>query len=107
MSTRVVWSRWARQDLRELELWILEESGAERAEVIIESILDSVARLARFPESGRLVPELLRIGERGYREVVVTPWRVVYRVAARPVVLAVFDGRRDLFTELGFLARRR
>jgi plasmid stabilization system protein ParE len=49
------------------------------------------------PMRGRVVPELARFGIRSWRELVVKPYRIVYRVAEAEVfVLAVFDGRRDL-----------
>ena len=46
---------------------------------------------------GRVVPELARLHIREYRELVVAPYRLVYRITPGEVlVLAVFDGRRNL-----------
>ena len=47
-------------------------------------------RLARFPKSGRLIPEF---PELPYREIVVPPYRLFYRVEGKTVwVVAVWHG---------------
>lgn len=47
-------------------------------------------RLARFPESGRVLPEFPDLP---YREVIVAPYRVFYRVAGKTVwIVAVGHG---------------
>ena len=60
--------------------------------------MDGRARkLATLAERGRVVPELARLNLRTYRELVVKPYRVLYRVSRIEVhVLAVFDARRSL-----------
>ncbi|WP_370693612.1 type II toxin-antitoxin system RelE/ParE family toxin [Nitrospira tepida] len=53
--------------------------------------------MERFPERGRIVPELHQIGIDFLRELVISPYRLLYRIDHRAVhVLAVFDGRRNL-----------
>ena len=43
------------------------------------------------------MPELARHGLSTYREVVVAPWRLVYRVAdSQVLILVVVDGRRNV-----------
>ena len=55
------------------------------------------ARLESEPRRGRIVPELARFGIRTWRELIVRPYRIVYRIDGDTVaVLAVFDGRREL-----------
>lgn len=67
------------------------------AERILRRIRSRARSLARAPLRGRVVPELLSFGMRAWRELVVSPYRLIYRVEAHAVlVLAVFDGRRDL-----------
>ena len=63
---------------------------------MVRSVRGSAERLRKFPESGRLVPEFQ--GGR-YREVIVFPYRIVYRYAEeqnRVFVLAVIHGSRLL-----------
>ena len=57
---------------------------------MVERIHATVERLRDFPESGRIVPEY---PGSALREVIVPPYRVVYR----------FDAERDLVQVLGVL----
>jgi len=57
----------------------------------------AAASLEKFPNRGRIVPELEVHGLVTHRELVIAPWRMVYRMAGQAVyVVAVFDGRRNL-----------
>jgi len=93
---RVQWSQVAVRDLEEIVAFIAADAPKAAARVLTD--LESRATtLGRHPDRGRLVPELLHFGFRGWRELVVAPYRIVYRIAGREViVLAVFDGRREL-----------
>lgn len=60
----------------------------------LEKLLDSVASLGHFPAKGRSVPEL---NKPDHREILVAPYRVIYRVeATRVYVLVVWHDRRML-----------
>lgn len=64
------------------------------AALVIELIIMAVERLTSFPESGRIVPER---SDPAIREVIVTPYRVVYRLKPRLVEIAsVFRASRTL-----------
>ena len=64
---------------------------------VLERLEQAAARLESMPLRGRLVPELARRNIRLYRELIVRPWRIIYRVGTGRVwVLAVLDGRREL-----------
>jgi toxin ParE1/3/4 len=53
--------------------------------------------MARMPQRGRIVPELKILGVDIYRESIIGPWRIVYRILDLDVlVVAVIDGRRNL-----------
>jgi len=53
--------------------------------------------LEQFPERGRLLPELVGTGITQYRELLVAPWRIIYRMEQQQVfVTAILDGWRDL-----------
>ena len=58
-------------------------------------ILDQGKRLAAFPESGRMVPE---VGRPDLREVIEAPHRVIYRVTTQhvEVVFVVRAGRAGI-----------
>lgn len=93
---RVQWAEVAVRDLEDLVTFIAVDSVPD-AEGVLQRIEKRVATLQSSPARGRLVPELARFGMRAWRELVVRPYRVVYRIEGDTVtVLAVFDGRRDL-----------
>ena len=92
----VRWTQRALDDLHGIHDFIARDSP-RAAEAVIERILTATERLASFPESGRVVPEF---PELGYREIIVSSYRVLYRVEGDTVwVAAVVHGRRRLGRE--------
>lgn len=92
----VRWSAAAERDLEEILEYVGRHSLDAAAQVYVR-LRERAAALRAFPKRGRVVPELAVHGIRLYRELVVAPWRIVYRIAGRdPVVLAVVDARRRL-----------
>ncbi len=90
----VLWTGPALIDLRSIRDDITAEGRPTAAKRLAKKIRDSVLRLQAYPNSGRPVPEFP--GAR-YREVIVTPYRVVYELTeSKVVVLRVWHGRRDL-----------
>ena len=93
---RVQWAEAAVRDLEELMTFIAMDSQADATRVL-KRLETRAATLESSPGRGRVVPELARFGMRTWRELVVRPYRLVYRIEGDTVnVLAVFDGRRDL-----------
>ena len=91
--TAIIWSPQALEDLESIREYIAQDS-ARYAELVVARIVSSVERLRSFPESGRVVPELNRPD---IREVIVRPYRVVYRIRAGAVEIAtVFRASRLL-----------
>jgi toxin ParE1/3/4 len=46
---------------------------------------------------GRIIPELQAQGVLQYRELIVSPWRIIYRIAGQKVfVLSVLDARQNI-----------
>jgi toxin ParE1/3/4 len=97
---RIVRSATVRRDLRDLYVWIVEDNGLERAEMVISRLESALDRLARRPLLGRPRPDIQ--GEP--RSFPVRPWLVVYE----PLVdgggihlLRVIDGRRDIAALMG------
>lgn len=93
-SYEILWTRPALADLRAMRDYIAAAGRPEAARRLARQIRDGVEALARHPRLGREVPEF---PGSGYREIIVTPYRVVYEFAGRRVVvLRVWHGRRDL-----------
>jgi len=97
MASRVsiVWTRPALTSLLEIARYIqIEDPSAARR--LATTIKSRVARLQKFPESGRTVPEF-PTGD--LREIIVSDYRVIYRylkAASRVEILAVRHGARIL-----------
>ncbi len=92
----VEWSESASNDLRSIVFHIAKESKKNAKDSFARIKKDCLV-LERFPELGKVPVELERLQIGGYRELVVSPWRIFYRKEEnRVVVIAVVDSRRDL-----------
>ncbi|MES9856338.1 MAG: type II toxin-antitoxin system RelE/ParE family toxin [Sedimenticola sp.] len=93
---RVKWTATARFDLRGIIRFIAIENRTQ-AKQILHRLQDKAEALATFPERGRVVPEIRAVGVHTHREIILNPWRIIYRIEGSTViVLAVLDGRREL-----------
>ena len=93
----VRWTARARTDLAEIHRFIAGDSP-QAAERVVQEIVATGRRLVRFPESGRVVPESLT---RDIREVVASPYRVLYVIRKRSVyVLGVIHSKREIASVL-------
>jgi plasmid stabilization system protein ParE len=92
----VEFARIAEQDIASIVDYIaLDDPSATHH--VLDQIENAATRLERFPERGRIVPELEAIGLVTHRELIIAPWRLLYRIHAKTIyVVAVFDGRRNL-----------
>lgn len=96
-SYRIEWAPIASQDLDETLEYISVQSGVDRAIALYSTIQAKVNRLSAFPTRCRVVPELRAIGVMEYRELIVPPYRVFFRISGAVVgTVGVLDGRRDL-----------
>ena len=95
-SFTVEWTETASSDLDRI-LDFIEQDRPMAALRVLANIERRAAALRTHPQRGRIVPELAALQMRSYRELVITPYRLLYRIAERMVyVLGVFDGRRNL-----------
>jgi addiction module RelE/StbE family toxin len=93
---RVIWTETAKRDLEDVVYFIAVDSK-ERATKTLKRIRTKAASLRRTPMRGRVVPELLDLGFKTWRELILSPYRIIYRVEGRSVlVLSVLDGRRNV-----------
>lgn len=73
---RLIWTEAALLDLDEIAEYVaLDDSAA--ASRYVEKVFDRVERLEAHPKSGKRPPELQRTP---YREVIVAPCRIFYRI---------------------------
>jgi len=96
MAFIVEWTRTATLDLEAIVNYIAEDDIGT-AVSILSRLEEAAAALVRLPSRGRIVLELADYGIQTYRELVSSPWRIIYRIAGKKViVLAVLDSRRNL-----------
>ncbi|MCM5572099.1 type II toxin-antitoxin system RelE/ParE family toxin [Burkholderiaceae bacterium FT117] len=104
MSFEVRFTRGAERDLHEIHGYISSFDSPANADRLVQQLQAVCDGLARFPERGSHPRELLELGSREYRQAISGPYRVVYRVVDRKVmILLIADGRRDMRS---LLARR-
>ena len=81
--TEVRWTEQAVDNLAAIKAFIGQDSPAY-ALAVVGRLYQAVGQLARFPDSGRMVPEQ---GRPEIREIIRPPYRIVYR--RRPEVVEV------------------
>ena len=99
-GARVEFSVEAQTDVARLTLWIGRESGAERAQAIVDRLDAATIRLARRPRIGRVAA----VWKGEPRVFGVRPWLIVYRPLSEEdgiFVLRILDSRQDIATLLG------
>ncbi len=93
---KVLWTLTAKKDLEDIIEYISKVS-IEIAVEKYEKIKDAAQQLNRYPEQGRIIPELLDQNIRKYREIIISPWRLMYKIEVIIVyIMAVIDGRRNI-----------
>ena len=93
---KAAWAGPARLDFLEISEFIAEENPAT-ARKVVKRLRDKISKLHMQPERGRVVPELAKQGITKFRELIIPPWRVLYKTGDKIVfVVLVADGRRNL-----------
>jgi toxin ParE1/3/4 len=104
MAFTVRFTNEAHKDLRGIHAWISKNDSVENADYVAREIVRTPLTLREFPQRGAHPPELLLQGNRSYRQLIFKPYRILYRIRAKVVYIAVIaDGRRDMAL---LLARR-
>ena len=90
----------AEGDLEAIHGWIAGQGGDAAADRFLDQLLERIERLETFPLRGAMLPELEPLGMREFRQIIAAPYRIVYRLFDRRVVIVLIaHGRRD-FTQL-------
>lgn len=89
----VIWAPAALDDVDAVAEYIARDSP-DHAALFAARLIEATDRLAQFPESGRVIPEL---GCADCREIIVGDYRNMYRIATDAVwVAGVIHGTRDV-----------
>jgi toxin ParE1/3/4 len=93
----ILWTAFAQADLDDTLEYVAVRDGYTTAERLCGKLLRRIDGLAAHPLRCRAIPELRDLGLLEYRELIVSPYRVCFRIRGRKVfLLGVLDGRRDL-----------
>lgn len=84
-------------DLVDLFEYIARKDSIDNAWSVLEKLGTLILSLDQQPERGHYPPELVKRGVKDYRELHFKPYRVIYEtIGNHVVILACFDGRRDM-----------
>ena len=101
MPHEVVLTADAESDIEDIVSYIAQFDSVESAEHVLDRLLRAADNLAVSPERGSPPKELRDVGDQQYRQVIFKPYRLIYRVTDRQVIVYVIsDGHRDFQTLL-------
>ena len=100
-SYEVLVTSGAERDLASLYDYIAESDSPSKADLVLDQLLLGIRSLEQHPERGTYPRELVDLGIHDYRQVFYKPYRIVYRMQDKQVlVYLVADGRRNMQTLL-------
>ena len=87
----------AEDDLEAIFQFLAESVSLEIAADLLDGFVSRVESLERFPLRGNVPKELESLGIREFRQILMSPYRLIYRVMAPKVfIMVIADGRRDM-----------
>jgi len=93
---KVVITSSAEDDLNEIVDFIAEDEPGIALK-IFEKLEMRIKGLKELPDRGRIVPELKAKDIFAFREIIESPWRIVYSISEDTVyILFIIDGRRNV-----------
>jgi toxin ParE1/3/4 len=96
MKYNVFWTQTAQNDLSSIYNYLLLHESENIALDVFERIKKKTLSLSTFPTRGRQIPELSFQNIEGYRELIDSPWRIIYKISEQNVyIVSVIDGRRS------------
>jgi toxin ParE1/3/4 len=87
----------AERDLEEIYVYIAEHDSRASADHVLNRLVKATEALTTSRDRGAYVNELRSLGISEYRQVFFKPYRLIYRVHSKLVIIYVItDGRRDM-----------
>lgn len=101
---QVLLTRGAEQDLEAIYDYIAEFDSVANANHVLDELMKLAQSLSHSPKRGSYPKELTSLGIKEYRQTSFKPYRVIYRIMGKQVLIyLIADGRRDMQS---VLARR-
>ena len=93
---KIKWTSNAKEDFLNIVDYI-KKGSPSAARKVYANIKEKVQSSNFFPLRGRIVPELLKEGITIYRELIIQPWRIIYKIENDTVyIMALFDSRQNV-----------
>lgn len=97
MKHKVLIDPQAKQDLKEIFIYVALNDGFDAANKLLDAIEKTLYKLEEFPERGHIPIELRQTGIKRYLEIHYKPYRIIYEIGNNIIYIhAVFDGRRNI-----------
>ena len=97
MSYEVSLTKDAERDLEDIYFSIAEDDSRANADHVLERLIHAADALKKSPDRGSFVNELRSLGISEYRQILFKPYRLIYRLHSKQVIVyVVADGRRDM-----------
>ncbi|MBU0507059.1 MAG: type II toxin-antitoxin system RelE/ParE family toxin [bacterium] len=89
---KLIWTDKAANDLRQI-LSFIQYDKLSAATAFVKKIKKGVEKLRKYPQLGRIVPELCR---KDIREIIVKNYRVVYKTDEKKIIIiTIFEGHKE------------
>ncbi len=98
---RLIWAEPALNDLDTIAEYIAIDKP-EAARRYVQRVFEAVERLTRFPRSGSIPPEIPHLP---YRQIVVPPCRVFYRMQGQDVLIVFVMRSEQRLSEADLIER--
>ncbi|MBI3194224.1 MAG: type II toxin-antitoxin system RelE/ParE family toxin [Ignavibacteriae bacterium] len=87
----------AELDLFEIYQYVYLNDSEEKAEKLFSKLREKCFSLQELPHRGHVPPELDVIGVYDFLEIHFKPYRIIYQILGKEIVIyCVLDGRRDM-----------
>ena len=97
MKYKVLIDPLAKQDLKEIFLYVALNDNLQSANKLLDSLEEICYKLEAYPERGHIPPEIRSTGIKKYLEIHFKPYRIIYEIEGNIVyVHTVLDGRRNI-----------
>ena len=102
MKYKVLIDPLAKQDMKEIFLYVASNDSISSADKLLDSIETTISKLEEYPERGHTPQELRQTGIKRYLEIHYKPYRIIYEIENDLIyVHSVLDGRRNIQEILG------
>lgn len=97
MAFSVALTEDAERDLEDIHRFVTAHDSPDSAEHVLSELETAMAKLADLPDRGNVPKELQSLGISEYREIHWKPYRIIYHIIGRDVIVyCIADGRRDM-----------